>query len=114
MGPFSVAVDTSGKFAYVANFASRDISAFSIDATASTGALTPVSGSPFMVGTDMNPISVTVDPSRKFVYTANYSLSGSVSAFSINASTGGLNSVTGSPLTAGSFPEAITISGTTH
>jgi hypothetical protein len=41
-------------FAYVANFISDDVSAYSIDA--STGALTPVAGSPFAEG--LGPISV--------------------------------------------------------
>ena len=53
-GPLSVAVDPSGQFVYVANSGSASVLAFTIDT--STGALTPVSGSPFQVGNI--PISV--------------------------------------------------------
>lgn len=45
--PTSVAVDPSGKFAYVANNGSSDVSAFTINTA--TGALTAVVGSPFAV-----------------------------------------------------------------
>ena len=40
-----LAVDPTGKFAYVANFGDDNVSAYTIDA--SSGALTPVTGSPF-------------------------------------------------------------------
>ena len=48
-----MAVDPTAKFAYVANFYSNNVSAYSIG---SNGALTPVPGSPF--GARVNPISV--------------------------------------------------------
>ncbi len=48
MGPSSVAVDSSGKFLYVTNQLSNDVSAFAVDQ--STGKLTPISGSPFATG----------------------------------------------------------------
>src|SRR5437867_2477793 len=61
--PTSVAVDPTGKFAYVPNhgFLSSSpagISGYTIDAT--TGALTPIPGSPFPFGPF--PHSVAVDP----------------------------------------------------
>ena len=80
--PSSVIVDPSGKFAYVANVLSNDVSAYTINAT--TGALTSI-GAPVAAGT--NPLSVTVDPSGKFVYVAN-GASNNVSAYTINATTG--------------------------
>ena len=55
-GPQSVAVDPSGKFAYVANARSNDVSAYTINST--TGALSPVTGSPFLAGN--NPVSVAI------------------------------------------------------
>ena len=85
----SVAVDPSGKYVYVAatlNFG--HVLAYSVNAT--TGALSPVAGSPFSTGNF--PIAVAVDPSGKFVYVANYS-SASVSQFSIDPGTGALNSM---------------------
>jgi len=54
-GPRSAAVDPSGKFAYVANqcgdfacIVNGNVSAYTIDS--STGALTPISASPFAAG----------------------------------------------------------------
>ena len=64
MGPIGLAVDPTGKFAYVGNGNSNNVSAFAIDAN--TGALTPVAGSPFRAG--HNPYGVTVDGKGKFVY----------------------------------------------
>lgn len=51
--PFSLAVDASGRFAYVANGGSEDVSIFQIDGV--TGALTPAGTAP----TGMDPIAMT-------------------------------------------------------
>jgi 6-phosphogluconolactonase (cycloisomerase 2 family) len=91
-GAHSVAVDPTGKFAYVANL-SGSVSGYIIDAT--TGALTPVAGSPFTAA--LSAFSVAVDPSAKFVYVANANPSNSVSAYRVNPSTGVLTPVAGSP-----------------
>ncbi len=117
--PFSVAVDPTGKFAYVANACgvtctvSGNVSAYTIDST--TGALSPVPGSPFAAGSF--PISVAVDPSGKFAYVTNQcgnvfcSVSGSVSAYTIDSTTGALSPVPGSPFAAGTFPLSVAIAG---
>ena len=47
VGPISVAVDPTSKFAYVANFGSNSVSAYGIGPN---GALTPIPGSPFAAG----------------------------------------------------------------
>jgi len=99
--PVSVAVDASGKFAYVANGGSDNVSAYTINAA--TGALTNVGA--FAAGT--LPLSVTVDPSGKFAYVAN-TQSANVSAYTINASTGALSEVRGSPFDAGAGPFSVT------
>ena len=86
-GPASVAVDPAGKFAYVANFNSKDVSMYSIDAT--TGALASLGTTTAGAGPD----SVAVDPAGKFAYVANwtgYETDGSVSMYTIDATTGGL------------------------
>ena len=70
-GPYSVTVDPSGRFAYVANVGLFEhVSAYTINS--STGALRAVSGSPFAAGN--GPLSVTVDPSGRFAYVANQEL----------------------------------------
>jgi 6-phosphogluconolactonase (cycloisomerase 2 family) len=100
----AVTVDPSGKFAYVANYAtaSNSVSAYTIDAA--TGALTETQGSPFSAGT--NPNAITVDPTGKFVYATN-ELSNNVSAYTIGASTGALTEIAGSPFDAGTDPRSI-------
>ena len=60
MGPYSVTVDPTGLFAYVANYTSGDVSAYTIDGT--TGALTPVAGSPFPAGTAPFSVTTTAAP----------------------------------------------------
>src|ERR1700682_1085457 len=67
-------------FAYVTSLGSSgNVSAYNIEG--STGALTPVQGSPFSAGT--TPVSVAVTPAGQFLYVANYA-SNNVSAFSID------------------------------
>ncbi len=109
-GPVSVAVDPSGKFAYVANESSANVSAYTINST--TGALSPVTGSPFAAGSF--PFSVAVDPTGKFAYVANAcgvtcTVSGNVSAYTIDSTTGALSPVPGSPFAAGSTPIAVAV-----
>lgn len=95
-GPFSTALDPSGKFLYTANSHDNTVSAFTLDS--STGALTSVSGSPFATGaTGGFPFSLAMDPVGKFLYTANQG-SGDISGFSISSTTGALSPVPGSPL----------------
>jgi len=102
-----VAVDPSGRFAYVGAGSAGTysppgyVAGYSIDAT--TGALSPVPGSPF--AGEIAPWSVAVDPAGKFVYTANlYIASSDVSAYSLNGDSGALTPVPGSPFVAGLNP----------
>jgi len=104
-----VVVDPSGRFAYVANANSNTISGYTIDA--SSGALTPLPGSPFAAGTFL--ASVAVDPSGRFAYVANNG-SNTISGYTIDASTGVLTPLPGSPFAAGSGPTAVITSGTTQ
>src|SRR4029077_16358835 len=106
----SVAVDPSGKYSYAANDFGT-ISAYTIDST--TGALTPIPGSPF-AASGITPVSVGVDPSGKFAYVANYCgvglcSQGTVSAYTINATTGALTAAPGSPLAAGTAPNTVAV-----
>jgi 6-phosphogluconolactonase len=81
--PASVAVDSSGKFVYVTNSGSNDISMYAINAT--TGGLTSMGT--IAAGTD--PVSAAADPSGRFVYVTN-SGSNDVSMYTIDATTGSL------------------------
>jgi 6-phosphogluconolactonase len=92
-------VDPSSKFLYEASnldnlTPTNDLSAFMINA--STGMLTPVAGSPFTSG--VSPLSLAVDATGKFLYSADSGGEGgvandSVSEFSINAATGALSPI---------------------
>jgi 6-phosphogluconolactonase len=102
--PTSITIDPTGKFAYIANYWSNDVSAYTISAT---GALTPIncvsggcSGTNFAAGA--NPFSVTVDPTGKFAYVANHT-SDNISVYTIDATTGLLTSV-GTTVVVGSAP----------
>lgn len=100
----AVGPDAVVEFVYVTNADSNDVSAYSIKAT--SGALTPIKGSPFKAGTF--PAGVAVDPTGEFAYVTNTS-SSNVSAYSVNASSGALTSVKGSPFEAGDGPEGVAV-----
>ncbi|MDO8291300.1 MAG: beta-propeller fold lactonase family protein [Gallionella sp.] len=112
--PTSIVVDTTGKYVYVANKISNDISAYSIDnAPGGTGALTQVlcgggagcNGNNFQAGA--SPTSITVDLSGQFVYVANYGTGVSnVSSYTIDG-TGALSAIAGSPFAAGTNPASV-------
>jgi 6-phosphogluconolactonase len=98
--PTSVTVDPFGKFLFEASnidnlVPAKVISAFAI--SPSTGALTSAPGSPFTAGS--MPLSVSVDSTGKFLYTADYGgddnnpSPNSISEFSIDATTGALTPI---------------------
>lgn len=86
--PESMVADRAGRFVYVANLVSNasdaaTISMYTIDPT--TGILTPTT--PATVPTGFLPQGIAIDPSGKFVYTAN-SDDNTISMFTINQGTG--------------------------
>jgi 6-phosphogluconolactonase (cycloisomerase 2 family) len=109
--PLSLAVDPSGKFAYVANegsFAPTKVSMFMINTT--TGALTSIG----TIAAGGRAFSVAVDPKGKFAYVASRSdppgSTGNVSAYTINAATGALSSIGTIP--AGTDPISVAVDPT--
>lgn len=103
-------VDQQGKFLYA--YGGQGVYTFAIDA--STGAITPIAGSPFAAATPSSPgytqaaTLMAVDQMNKFLYV---STSKGIYAYTIDQSTGALTSVTGSPFAAtvtGSWTIAIT------
>ena len=108
--PYTVAIDPTGKFAYVPNAGSNNVSAYTIDAA--SGALTPVKGSPFKAG--IAPVSMTVDPTGKFAYAASF-WSDNISGYAIDPTSGALKPLPGSPFAntgAGPFDVVISPTGT--
>lgn len=87
----------AGNYLYTADGGANSVDVFAI--TPGTGALQEgATGSPYP--TDIGPYSLTSDPSGAVLYTANAAASGngSISAFTINPSTGVLAPVAGNPL----------------
>jgi len=73
--PWAVTVDPSGKYVYVANWGTSDVSAYTIDR--STGNLTQIDADSGPVGIQnfhavSRADSITVDPSGRYVYVANF------------------------------------------
>jgi 6-phosphogluconolactonase (cycloisomerase 2 family) len=94
-------VDPAGRFAYVANLVSNasdeaTVSMYTIDP--STGVLTATT--PATVATGFLPQGIAIDPSGKFVYTAN-SDDNTVSMFTIDQTTGVLTPTTPATVSTG-------------
>jgi 6-phosphogluconolactonase (cycloisomerase 2 family) len=104
-GARSTAITPDGKFLYVANALADSISAFSIDLN--SGALIPVSGSPFAIGAGTGPASLALNPSGTCLYVAASDIN-RILAFSI-AADGLLAPVPGAPFSSGLNPSEIGI-----
>jgi 6-phosphogluconolactonase len=91
-----VASDPSGKFLYTANDQGKGLSGFVIDS--SSGGLTNVPGSPYITANTQatQTCCVATHPSGKFVYALNQN-GATVSAFTMDATSGTLTAVAGSP-----------------
>lgn len=102
-----VAVDPTGKFVFAS--CSNGVYAYTIDA--SNGTLKAVHGSPFGTGPKYGQGGegqMTVDPSGKFVYVSDGN--GGVFAYAVNATSGALTPVVGSPFgNSGGYVLAMTV-----
>jgi len=96
---FSIVMHPSGKFLFAVT--GDAVVVYSINQ--STGALTSV-----QTVSGGSPISAAIDPKGLFLYAANVN-SNSVSAFTINQTSGLLTPVTGSPFPSGRNPQSVTI-----
>jgi 6-phosphogluconolactonase (cycloisomerase 2 family) len=91
-------VDASGKFVY-AMLPGTPSTIYSYSLNQLTGALTPITGSPFSAGS--GAYQLATNPKYEYLYVMNQS-DGTISGFSINSTSGVLTSVAGSPFPAGS------------
>lgn len=121
--PVSLTIHPSGKFAYASNGGDNTISEYTLDST--TGALATISGSPLPVPPVTTPLigysitPVVIDPSGKLAFVANPTVSfpqdtnpqpDNLDVYGIDASSGALTEIAGSPLTTGAdFPTNIAI-----
>ncbi len=110
-GPSSVAFspDVSGNvFAAVANSGDNNVSVYSVDTM--TGVFTPVSGSPFPVGSTPYSVAFSPDVSGNVFAAVANNLDNDVSVYSVNTTTGLFTPVSGSPFSAGSAPYSVAFS----
>jgi 6-phosphogluconolactonase (cycloisomerase 2 family) len=111
--PLFSAMTSDGAYYYQTISSLAQIAGFSVSAT--DGSLTPVSGSPFSTG--FFPNKIAIDPAGKFLYATIPSsfmgTSTSVYAYTIDAASGALTAVPGSPFTTGENPvsAAVDVSG---
>ena len=103
--PWSVAVDPSSKFAYVANRGDCDSGGLGSVSTYRIDAATGTLNSTGTIGAGTCPVSVAVDPSGRFVYVANEF--SNVSRYTVDPGTGALTS-TGTT-TAGYVTESVVV-----
>ena len=90
-GDAGMAISPNGRFLYLSSRSTLGrIEAYTIDST--TGALSPVNGSPFT--SPGAPKELALDPSGKFLFVATGS---GVAAYAVDAASGALTGVAGSP-----------------
>jgi 6-phosphogluconolactonase (cycloisomerase 2 family) len=117
LSPNQIAVDPSGRFVYVLNSESEDITGFSVDA--STGTLSTLPGSPFPIGSpplSLQPTTFAIDPTGRFLYvSAGTDSVGAVQTYNIleytiDGATGVLAPAAGSPVVQGTLATSISFS----
>ena len=90
--PFGIAATPDKKFLYVTQFQNNQISSFAI--SPASGVLTALA-CPTIPTTDVQPVKIAVNPAGTLLYTANQV--GSVTGFTINATTGCLTVISTTP-----------------
>ncbi len=111
-GPVAIAMDPTAPFLYAADSQANQISQYAW--SSGTGALTPLSpamisagGSPVSLAIRSGIASTTTAAGIDFLYAANINAT-SLSVYTLNTTTGGLN-VSGSPVTTPSQPSAVIV-----
>jgi len=115
IGPRFLDIDPTGAFAYVSSAGTGGTGVYGFSISPTTGELTALTGSPYATGptgstSASEPQFITIDPSGKYGYTADQG-TGTITGFAINATTGVLTAVPGSPFAiAGGSPFFVSIS----
>ncbi|HUO15452.1 MAG TPA: beta-propeller fold lactonase family protein [Verrucomicrobiae bacterium] len=102
-GVHALAVAPSGKFLYAANAGEGDISTYSV----TEGYLTEI-GSRTLLAQNAEPTLLVMDSTGSYLYAAD-AVASAIYSFSIDASSGALSPVTGSPFPVGVSPLAMQI-----
>ena len=90
--PFGIAATPNHQFLYVSSFQNNQVNEFVINAA--SGVITPLTCTT-VATTDVQPVKIAIHPAGTLLYTANQI--GSVSGFSINATTGCLTLISTTP-----------------
>lgn len=90
--PFGIAATPNHQFLYVVSFQTNQVSEFLI--SAASGVITPLT-CPSVATTDIQPVKIAINPAGTLLYTINQI--GSISGFSINATTGCLTAISTTP-----------------
>jgi 6-phosphogluconolactonase (cycloisomerase 2 family) len=104
-GLASIVINSGASYLYATNEGSDNVSAYAVNA--SSGALTQVTGSPFGAGTEPIDATICVGHSYSYYLYATNSGSNNVSGYAIDASSGALTQLKGSPYSAGTGPYGI-------
>lgn len=121
--PFNAGVNAAlagmhpnGKFIYVKHpvptqTTASGLAVFAINGT--SGALSEIAGSPFDAGA--NPIALSFDPTARYLYVGHLLGGGSpesnIRSYTVDATTGALTVMPGSPLTTSQFPSSLAVDG---
>jgi 6-phosphogluconolactonase len=113
--PYAVLVHPSGHFLYTENtpnmpvfpLALQSVSGFSVDS--GTGALAPVTGSPFTPPANADLTGFEFHPTGKFLYASTGTAANGILAWSVDSTTGALTVLPASPFAAGTTPLDIAI-----
>ncbi len=92
--------DPAGHFMFVNDLTNARIFVYQVDP--STGALSPIAGSPFTVASSGQPIQLALDPTASFLYAPL--AAGGMAGFAVNPSTGALTNLPGSPFATSNDP----------
>jgi DNA-binding beta-propeller fold protein YncE len=90
--PFGIAATPNHQFLYVSSFQNNQVNEFLI--SAASGVITPLTCTT-VATTDVQPLKIAINPAGTLLYTANQI--GSVTGFSINATTGCLTAISTTP-----------------
>jgi DNA-binding beta-propeller fold protein YncE len=90
--PFGIAATPNHQFLYVSSFQNNQVNEFLI--SAASGVITPLTCTT-VATTDVQPLKIAINPTGTLLYTANQI--GSVTGFSINATTGCLTAISTTP-----------------
>jgi 6-phosphogluconolactonase (cycloisomerase 2 family) len=90
--PFGLAATPNHQFLYATSFQNNQVNQFLI--SAASGALTPLTCTA-VATTDLQPLKIAIHPAGTLLYTINQV--GSISGFSINATTGCLTAISTTP-----------------